>query len=73
MAKPAHAVEVVVCLTCHRDPDDIKTNEPASGAHPDSYSPATVSAEESNGEVTLYLALHTPGCWRIGWANGGAK
>ena len=63
-------VEMVVCMTCHRQPNAIKTNEPAMGAHPSSYSPATVSAEESNGEVTWYVALHEPTCWRIGWSRG---
>lgn len=64
-------VEMVVCMTCRRSPDDIHTNEPATGAHPDSYSPATVSAEESAGVVTWYVALHKPGCRRIEWASGG--
>lgn len=63
-------VEMVVCGTCHRQTNEYTTNEPATGAQPTSYVPATVSPEESNGEVTLYVALHQPGCWRIGWAKG---
>jgi hypothetical protein len=63
-------IQPVVCTRCNRESDDIEPNEPAMGAHPSSYSPATICAEESNGEITWYLALHKPGCWMLTWATG---
>lgn len=67
------SIKPLVCLRCLRDPDDIRTNPPASGADPESHSPATVTCEQEGEEVVFYLVLHKPGCGMVHRAQGGAK
>jgi len=67
--EPYERVHWLVCTNCYRAPGSTQPMRPAGGADPESYSRATVTNEAG----VLYIALHTPDCYRPDWAKGGAK